>query len=80
VAISSIQEYVHGVPITIGSAKRRLGAWRAAVRPTAQHLIDNAYSLLAAGCVDTAAFVHSDFSGFIVTGLGFLFIEWRSRG
>lgn len=75
---SSIMEYVHGIPIT--GVRNKLGRWRAAVRPTTQHIIDNAYSFLFAGCVDTAAFIHSDFTGFITTGVAFLFIEWRSHG
>jgi hypothetical protein len=79
-AINSIQEYVHGVPITMAPVRRRLGAWRAAVRPSVQHVIDNAYTIAAVGTADAAGFVHSTFCGLITMTVGFLFIEWRSRG
>jgi len=78
--VTSIMDYVHGVPITAAPIKRRIKDWRSAVRPSVQHVIDNAYTIAAVGTADAAGFVHSTFSGLIVMTVGFLFIEWRSRG
>lgn len=45
--------------------------------PLARHFADNAYSLLGFGFLDVAGFVHSPFTGFIVTGVSFLAFEWK---
>lgn len=41
------------------------------------HLVDHAYSWLAMGFVDAAAYVHSVFSGLLVTGILFLLFELK---
>ena len=54
-----------------------LVAIRASARPTVGHLRDHAYGILGLGCIDAAAFVHSTFTGLLVTGVSFLVFEWK---
>jgi hypothetical protein len=46
-------------------------------RPIARHLREHAYSIAGLGCIDAAAFVHSAFTGLLVTGISFLIFEWK---
>jgi hypothetical protein len=57
-----------GAIITVG---------RATVRPTVNHLADHAYSIIGLGLISAAAFVHSTFTGLMVTGILFLVFEWK---
>lgn len=50
---------------------------RASNRPVAQHLVDHAYSFVGIGCISAAFFVHSTFSGLLVTGILCLVFEWK---
>jgi len=66
-------------------AGTRLAAVGAALRRPASiaaaHVQEHGYFFAAAGCADGAGFVHSVFTGLIVTAVSFLAIEWRvSRG
>jgi hypothetical protein len=54
-----------------------LVALRTKTRPTLAHLRDHAYGILGLGCIDAAAFVHSVFTGLLVTGVSFLIFEWK---
>lgn len=54
-----------------------LSAVVATTRPAVNHLIDHGYTVLGLGCVDVAAFTHSMFTGFLVTGIMFLVFEWK---
>ena len=42
-----------------------------------RHLQDHIYSVLGFGFIDAAAFVHSVFTGLLVTGVSFLVFEWK---
>ena len=42
-----------------------------------QQLVDHAYSIIGFGLFDSAMFVHSVFTGLLVTGLSFLAFEWK---
>ena len=68
-----------------GEPRARLADVGAALRQSAslasRHLQEHGYFFAAAGCADGAGFVHSVFTGLIVTAVSFLAIEWRvSRG
>jgi hypothetical protein len=54
-----------------------LSAVTATARPAVNHLIDHGYTIAGLGCVDVAAFTHSMFTGFLVTGIMFLVFEWK---
>jgi hypothetical protein len=62
-------------------AGKRLTAVGAAFRRSASvalhHVQEHGYFLAAAGCADAAGFVHSTFTGLIVSAGAFLAIEWR---
>jgi hypothetical protein len=45
--------------------------------PVVSHLRDQAYSIIGLGCISAAAFVHSVFTGLLVTGLLVLVFEWK---
>jgi hypothetical protein len=54
-----------------------VAAFAVSARPVWNHLIDHAYSIIGLGCIATAAFIHSTFTGFIVLGVMFLVFEWK---
>ncbi len=54
-----------------------LAATKSKAAPVASHLRDHGYSIAGLGCVSGAAFVHSIFSGLLVTGILFLVFEWK---
>jgi|HubBroStandDraft_5_1064220.scaffolds.fasta_scaffold00014_68 hypothetical protein len=45
--------------------------------PALEHLREHGYSVIGLGFVDSACFVHSLFTGLIVTGISFLVFEWK---
>jgi hypothetical protein len=45
--------------------------------PVAGHLRDHFYSIVGLGLIAAAAFVHSTFTGLLVTGILFLVFEWK---
>lgn len=53
------------------------GVAKAKARATRRHLQDHAYSICGLGLISAAAFVHSTFTGLLVTGLMFLVFEWK---
>ena len=60
-----------------GVARGYLAASRARTRPLRRHLADHAYTLLGFGCISAASFVHSVFTGLLVTGILFLVFEFK---
>jgi hypothetical protein len=54
-----------------------LSAAHARVRPVVGHVVEHFYSLAGLGCISAAGFVHSTFTGLLVTGLMFLVFEWK---
>lgn len=48
-------------------------------RPVVGHIREHAYGIIGLGCIDAAAFVHSTFTGLLVTGVSFLVFEWKVR-
>ena len=61
--------------------RRRIVVAREFVQNNAAHF--NFYNWTAAGFVDAAAFVHSNFTGLVVTGISILVVQWmvaRARG
>lgn len=56
--------------VVLEAAKQR-------AKPVAGQLRDNLYSVLGFGFIDSCAFLHSLFTGLLVTGLMFLVFEWK---
>lgn len=54
-----------------------LSVLRERAKPAAKHMRDHAYSIAGIGFIDSAAFVHSLFTGLLVTGISFLVFEWK---
>ena len=50
---------------------------RQAVMPVVHNVRDQTFAVMGFGCIDAAAFVHSLFTGLIVTGASFLIFEWK---
>jgi len=50
---------------------------RAGVAPAASHILDHAYTILGLGAFCAAGYVHSVFTGLILTGCAFLVFEWK---
>jgi hypothetical protein len=50
---------------------------RATSRATRSHLQDHIYTICGLGLISAAAFVHSTFTGLLVTGIMFLVFEWK---
>lgn len=46
-------------------------------RPAVNHLKIHAYGIIGLAFIDAAAFVHSSFTGLLVTGVSFLVFEWK---
>jgi hypothetical protein len=46
-------------------------------RPIRQHMVDHGYSLVGFGCISGASFLHSAFTGLLVTGILLLVFEWK---
>lgn len=77
------------VPTRLGQAWRRLLTVAGTVlvvalpelhkhaRPVARHLREHLYGICGLACIDAAAFVHSTFTGLLVTGISFLLFEWK---
>lgn len=53
---------------------------RTAAHALRTHIQDNLYTLSAAGCFSAAGFVHSTFTGLLVTGACLLTIELKNNG
>lgn len=53
------------------------GVARARAKATRRSLQDNIYSVCGLGLISAAAFVHSTFTGLLVTGIMFLVFEWK---
>lgn len=66
-AKKSLREYSRSV----------LGATKARSRPIRGHIADHAYTWAGFGCIDAASFVHSVFTGLLVTGILFLVFEFK---
>ncbi len=45
--------------------------------PAASHLRDHGYTIAGLGLISAAAFVHSVFTGLLVTGIMALIFEWK---
>lgn len=60
-------------------AGRALDAVKRGTRPVSSHLIENFYTMSGLACFSAAGFVHSVFTGLIVTGVSLLVLEWRIR-
>jgi len=41
------------------------------------HIVEHGYSIIGLGLFDSAMFVHSVFTGLLVTGISFLAFEWK---
>lgn len=54
-----------------------LGTARAKTRPITRHLADHAYTLAGFGCISAASFVHSVFTGLLVTGILLIIFEFK---
>lgn len=50
---------------------------RGQAAPVAGHLRDHAYSIAGLGFISAAAYVHSLFTGLLVTGILILIFEWK---
>jgi hypothetical protein len=50
---------------------------RGRVQSTTHSLRDHVYTIVGFGCISAASFVHSIFTGLIVTGILFLVFEWK---
>jgi hypothetical protein len=59
------------------AAKVALGVARGKAAPAARHVQENGYSIIGFGVFDSAMFVHSVFTGLLVTGISFLVFEWK---
>jgi hypothetical protein len=46
-------------------------------RPVVGHIREHLYGICGLACIDAAAFVHSTFTGLLVTGISFLVFEWK---
>jgi hypothetical protein len=46
-------------------------------RPIRAHLQEHAYTLVGFGCVSAACFLHSVFTGLLVTGILVIVFEWK---
>ena len=69
---------LHAVTVALGSVLATMGSQtRARSRPVASHLRDHFYTIAGLGFISGAAFVHSVFTGLLVTGLMFLLFEWK---
>lgn len=68
---------------SITDALRRAGLVLDAVkrgsRPVSSHLAENFYTMAGLSFFSAAGYVHSLFTGLIVTGVSFLVLEWRVR-
>jgi hypothetical protein len=64
--------------VALGTTLAVLGPnLRATARPAIAHVREHAYSIAGLGCISAASFVHSTFTGLLVTGLMFLVFEWK---
>lgn len=50
---------------------------RATARVSAAQLADHFYTIAGLGCISAAGFVHSTFTGLLLTGLMFIVFEWK---
>jgi hypothetical protein len=46
-------------------------------KPVRSNLVDHGYTLLGFGCISGASFLHSAFTGLLVTGILLLVFEWK---
>jgi hypothetical protein len=54
-----------------------MSAMRAGTAPVAGHLRDHGYTIAGLGFISAASFVHSLFTGLLVTGILILIFEWK---
>jgi hypothetical protein len=65
----------------IGTAARAVvSVAKARTVPAVAHLREHAYSIISFGLIDAAMFLHSEFTGLIVTGVSFAVFEWKVQG
>jgi hypothetical protein len=50
---------------------------KAKARPAVAHVSDHIFTIVSFGLIDSAMFVHSLFTGLIVTGVSFAVFEWK---
>jgi hypothetical protein len=70
---------------TVRNAAKKLGIALQALlvvagahsRPIRSNLVDHGYTLLGFGCISGASFLHSAFTGLLVTGILLLIFEWK---
>lgn len=55
-----------------------VGVAMARSAPAAQHVSEHAYTIAGLGLIDGAMFVHSVFTGLLVTGLSFFVFEFKT--
>lgn len=55
-----------------------LSALQAKTRPARGHFRDHAYTWAGFGFISVASFLHSPFTGFLVTGILMLVFEWKA--
>jgi hypothetical protein len=65
----------------VARLKSAMGAtWmsvRRTARPLSAHLAEHAYTIVGFGCISAASFIHSVFTGLLVSGFLFLIFEWK---
>ena len=54
-----------------------LSMLRGRAMPVVQHVREHFYSIAGIAFIDSASFVHSEFTGLLVTGISFLVFEWK---
>jgi hypothetical protein len=54
-----------------------LGVVKARSAPALRNAREHGYTLGGFGCISAASFLHSTFTGLIVTGVLFLIFEWK---
>lgn len=66
-----------GVAVAVTAVKTTLSVARARAKPAVRHLQENAYSIIGFGMFDAAMFVHSLFTGLMITGISWIVFEWK---
>lgn len=66
-----------GVAVMAAAATAVLGVARAKAAPTVGHIREHAYSIIGFGMFDAAMFLHSEFTGLLVTGISWFVFEWK---
>lgn len=67
----------HGAKAAVTGAAVVVGVLRAKTAPSAVLVRDHAFNIIGYGVFDSAMFVHSVFTGLMVTGISFLVFQWQ---